>query len=214
VDVSPGTERVITLHAVGRRLGSYAGQVQATVKGIRKSTDVILDIGSAQALFDVKMDLPPEARIVKANDALKAQIVILNIGPPRRVDVFVTYLIKDLTGRVVSEESETFAVFGEYTLVHDFQIPQLEPGKYIASIEVRYENTFAVSSDTFIVEGDALTAIGQLAKRNTTLFLTVIVLASVLFAAVFYLTPRRKKGRGTRNTKKRGHGDHQERRNI
>ncbi len=190
-DLPPDGNLTISLDALGRRIGSYFGQVMASANGITREADVVIDVGSAQALFDVKMDIPPALRTLGPNDALRAQITILNVGPPQQVDVFMTYLIKDTRGRVMGEESETFAVFGGKSFVHQFQLPQLEPGKYLAAIEVRYGNSFAVSSDTFTITEEKESAVVQLAGRKPAFFMALIVLAGILFAAAWYLLPKK-----------------------
>ncbi len=189
----PGESLNIVLSAIGRTLGSYLGQLEVTAGGITKTSDIIIEVESDQVLFDVAMDISPTYKALAQGGKLRSQITLFNVGVPRQVDVFITYLIKDNRGRVMSEESETFAVLGEKSYVHEFQIPPLEPGKYLAAVEVRYENSFAVSSDTFSISGSMPHPIAQAAFRNTTFFIALAILALILTIPITSLIKKRQK---------------------
>ena len=190
-----------TLFALGRRLGSHLGKIEANAGLVTRSADVILDIKSDQVLFDVSMDIPSAYKTLERGEPLLAQLTLFNVGVARDVDVLVTYLIKDTTGMVVSEESESFAVISERSYVHEFALPELETGKYLASAEVRYENSFAVSSDTFSIVDKGPGAIARIAGRNATFFIALLVLAGILYMVVSSIIV--KKGKEKKFKKKR-----------
>lgn len=203
-NLGSGESATLTLNALGRRLGSHFGILSVSLGGVTKTADLLIDVESDQVLFDVKMDISPSYKTLSQREPLRAQITLFNVGVGRRVDVMVTYLIKDTTGRVVSEESETFAVLGEKSYAHQFQLSKLPPGKYLAAVEVRYENAFAVSSDIFSVAEGEPRILAEIAKSNTTFFLALLALSLVLFVALTYiirLRKRRKKGVGQKPTR-------------
>jgi hypothetical protein len=153
--LNPGEEKEFEANIIGKRLGSYLGTVTAKAKGISKSIDVIIEVESEQVLFDAKMYIPPAYKTVKPGSDLKAQITLLNVGPPRKVDVTTTYIIKDKRGNVIDESSETFAVETQTSFVKTFRIPkEMAPGDYLLVVELRYGKSFAVSSDIFRVLGE------------------------------------------------------------
>ena len=188
-NLEPGQEKSIEANIIGKRLGSYFGDIEITANGIKKSITVVVEVESEQVLFDVKIDIPSGYKEVQAGDELKAQITLLNVGPPRKVDVTTTYIIKDRQGNVVYESSETFAVDKQTSFVKSFKIPKdLKPGDYLIIIEVRYENSFAVSSELFKVLPKERVTLQKAVKSNIVLILIVGVGLSLLF--VYLLMPR------------------------
>ena len=148
--LKPGEQKVVELNIIGKKLGSYLGQVIIKSGDIERSVNAIVEVESDNVLFDAKIDIPSAYKEVEAGGELKAQITLLNVGPPRKVDVTTTYTIKDRNGNVVYESSDTFAVEKQTSFVKSFRIPkELQPGDYLAIVELRYENSFAVSSELF-----------------------------------------------------------------
>lgn len=187
--LSPGEEKIIEANLIGKKLGSYIGEIKIEADGIIKSISVVIEVESEQALFDAKMDIPSAYMEVKPGDELKTQITLLNIGPPKKVDVTATYIIKDKKGNVVYESSETFAVEKQTSFAKSFKIPKyLEPGDYIAIVEVRYENSFAVSSELFRVISEK-SVVQQIAKSKPLAVVFVIFIAFV-FLFAYLLLPR------------------------
>jgi len=191
--LEPAREKSITAKIIGKRLGSYFGGMEIAGDGIKKSVDIVIEVESEQVLFDVKIDIPPAYQEIEAGGELKAQITLLNVGPPRKVDVTTTYIIKDRAGNVVYEASETFAVENQKSFVKSFNVPKnLRPGDYLAIIEVRYENSFAVSSELFRVVPKE-SAVETTLKSNTTLIFIFGVFIGLMFLFIYLLIPRIRK---------------------
>lgn len=187
-----GEEKTVEANMIGKKLGSYIGEIEAKAGEIRKSISVILEVESEQALFDAKIDIPSAYKEVRAGGELKAQITLLNVGPPRKIDVTTTYIIKDRKGNAIYESSETFAVEKQASFVKSFKIPQsLQPGEYLAIIELRYENSFAVSSELFEVLPKKAAA-GILTKTNAALAFIFLVFAGLIFLLAYLLMPKIK----------------------
>jgi len=187
-----GEEKAIEANMIGKKLGSYIGEIEVNAGEIRKSVSVILEVESEHALFDAKIDIPSAYKEVNAGGELKAQITLLNVGPPRKIDVTTTYIIKDRKGNVVYESSETFAVEKQTSFVKSFKIPQkLQPGDYLAIIELRYENSFAVSSELFEVLPKKTVA-ERITKTNAVLAFIFLVFAGLIFLLAYILVPKIK----------------------
>ena len=188
--LEPNEEKKIELNFIGKNLGSFMGEIEVTSGEVKKSVNVILEIASENALFDVKMDVPHSYQEVEPGGDLKAQITLLNVGPPKKVDVTATYIIKDRFGNSVYESSETFAVEKQTSFLKSLKLPnELKPGNYLAVIEVKYENSFAVSSELFTVveKGRA----GQkIANASTAYIIALFVFGGLLFLFVYMLVPR------------------------
>ncbi|MBI4143551.1 hypothetical protein HY487_01560 [Candidatus Woesearchaeota archaeon] len=187
--LSPGEEKTVEANIIGKRLGSYIGEIEIEASGIKKSISAIIEVESEQVLFDAKIDVPSAYKEVRAGEDLKAQITLLNVGPPRKVDVTTTYIIKDKMGNVVYESSETFAVEKQSSFVKSFRIPDnLAPGDYLVIIEVRYENSFAVSSELFKVLPED-TFIERASKSKAPLALIFALFLGLIFM-MYLLRPR------------------------
>ncbi|MBI2658147.1 hypothetical protein HYX08_05635 [Candidatus Woesearchaeota archaeon] len=202
-----GEEKAIEANIIGKKLGSYIGEIEASADGIKKSISIIIEVESEQVLFDAKLDIPSGYKEVQAGDELKTQITLLNVGPPRKVDVTATYIIKDNLGNAVYQSTETFAVEKQTSFVKPFKIPkELKPGDYLAIIELRYENSFAVSSELFRVVPKGKGIVQRAAKSNAVLMsiLALFVGFAVLF--VYLMLPKsarmdKPKGKSLRRKK-------------
>ena len=190
--LNSGQEKVLEINIIGKKLGSYFGEIEIVANGIKKSVNVVIEVESEQVLFDVKMDIPSAYKEVEAGKELKAQITLLNVGPARKVDVTTTYFIKDKIGNVIYEATETFAVEKQVSYVKSFKIPkELQPGDYIAIVEVRYENSFAVSSELFrVVPKEAV--IQKIVKSSTTIIFVLVILIGLMFLFLYLLIPEIK----------------------
>ena len=191
--LSAGEEKLIEVNIIGKKLGSYIGEIEISGDGIKKSVTVVVEIESEKVLFDAKIDIPSGYKEISAGEDLKAQITLLNVGPPRKVDVTTTYIIKDRLGNIVYESSETFAVEKQTSFVKSFKIPKnLKPGDYLAIIEVRYENSFAVSSELFKVLPKEETTIQKAVKSTKALVFVFVIFVGLMFLFIYLLVPKVK----------------------
>ncbi|MBI2652017.1 hypothetical protein HYX00_01010 [Candidatus Woesearchaeota archaeon] len=191
--LEPSQEKTIEANIIGKKLGSYIGEIEVTGDGNKKSISVVIEVESEQVLFDAKIDIPSAYKEVEAGKELKAQITLLNVGPPRKVDVTTTYIIKDKLGNIIHQASETFAVEKQTSFVKSFKVPQnLKPDDYLAIIEVRYENSFAVSSELFKVVPKEEMTIQKTVKSNTALLFALVIFVGLMFLFIYLLIPKAK----------------------
>lgn len=188
-----GESKTITVEMKGEDFGAYSGKIIITAGGIVKEVLVIIEVKSEVVLFDVKMDIPSDYKEVEQGEDLKAQITLLNVGVPQEVDVITTYLMKDFTGNVIYESSETFAVDKQKSYVKSFPVSSRTGlGDYLAVIEVRYSNSFAVSSEMFKVVGKTTVTLQKLLKTPLyNLVLIIAIAAIVLFLFISRLIPKK-----------------------
>ncbi len=190
--LGPGQEKSVDINIIGKQLGSYFGEIKIAASGIEKIVTIVVDVQSTQVLFDVKMDIPSGYKEVAPGEDLKTQITLFNVGSGKKVDVTPTYLIKDKSGRVVYESSETFAVEVQKSYTKAIRIPKnLNPGDYLAIVELRYENSFAVSSELFkVVQKEQ--GIASIPSSNTSITFVFIIFAGLLSLFVYLLVPKFK----------------------
>ncbi len=193
-------EKTIIANITGTRLGSYIGEIQAAAGDISNSISVVIDVESKEVLFDVKIDIPSTYKEILPGSELKAQITLLNIGPSKKVDVTPTYIIKDSHGISIFEESETFPVEKQISYLKSFKLPQNQPpGDYLAIVELRYQNSFAVSSDLFkiVVKKEVLSSIAS----SKSFILSLLVAVIVLIIASGYAAVSRMGGNADKSLK-------------
>jgi len=183
-------EKEIIAKIIGRKIGSYLGEIKFSADGMSKSVIIIIDVESEQALFDAKIDIPTAYEEVEAGNELKSQITLINVGTAAQVDVIVTYLVKDKRGNIIYESSETFAVEKQKSYVKSIKIPKgIKPDDYLAVIEVRYENQFAVSSEIFRVVEAKKFVMPPIPKSRSVFAVALVILVAFVFLCMYLLTP-------------------------
>ena len=185
----PDQEKILELTILGKKLGSHIGEVIVESQGLKKSVTVVIEVESQQVLFDVKLDIPWAFKKVKPGSELKTQITLLNIGPLRKVDVVNTYIIKNKLGTVIYESSETINVEKQLSFIKSFKIPDTSnAGEYLAALEVKYANSFAVSSDLFevIKEENIISRISEKPNYKLLLILIIFIILASLFGYLIF----------------------------
>ncbi|MBI2130120.1 right-handed parallel beta-helix repeat-containing protein, partial [Candidatus Woesearchaeota archaeon] len=105
-------------------------------------------------LFDViSRVLTPK---IKPGEDVKALLQMLNVGGPKaKVDVFITYSMKTMKGDLITERSETIAVFEQKEKELVLPTPStVKPGMYTFETLVAYAGREAASTDVFEVLGE------------------------------------------------------------
>ena len=198
VSLEPGESKIVTLTVLAKEVGAFVGELIAKVEGIEKSVPIILEFISKLVLFDVKLDIPEQYAEVEPGGELKVQVTLLNVGAQGKVDAFVTYFIKDLRSNIVYEETETFAVEKQLSYQKSFRIHESTlPGSYVAIAEVRYADSFAVSSQLFrVVEKKENVIVGSMARNSMLMLFASLLIVLVISFFIYKLASIRRKGEG------------------
>ena len=175
-------KKTITLNIVGKELGVHTGTLIVSASGIRKLLPTVISVGSEQTLFDAKIDIPVEYKEISSGDDLKAQITLFNIVGGA-AEVTVNYIVKDMEGDVFFDEAEIFTVDEQKSYVKIYELAELEPGNYVALIEVRYGASFAVSSEMFSIIEQGI----PLAPTRTTRYALIYTLLAVITLFITYV---------------------------
>jgi len=148
VRVGVGEEKVVNIKFSALDPGIHVGSIIISAGDIQKIVPVTLEVSSERVLVDAKMEVLPEYTELKSGDSLKAQVTLFNTAN-KQVPVVVTYIIKDLEGNIVWEESETFDMLDKKSFVKTFDTSNLKAGQYVTGMNVRYLDSFATSSARF-----------------------------------------------------------------
>jgi len=182
--LKPGEVAKVVLSFIAPDPGVYAGRITLTSGNIKGHVFVALNSRSEKdALFDVSLSPPESFRIMQVGRNLKAFISLLQVGDAEEVDVTINYIIKDFDGNELFRDSETMRIFREKSFVKEFPTLNLEPGEYIAGIEVIYPDGVATSSAHFTI----------IEKVIDPWLITSIVLAFLTIFIIVYSMLRYKK---------------------
>ncbi|MEK6968662.1 MAG: hypothetical protein AABX51_08635 [Nanoarchaeota archaeon] len=193
--LDPAQAADVTLNFIGKKVGGFAGRILARADEIEKEIPVIIESITEKVLFDAKLDIPAAYAVVNPGGTLKSQITLLNIGAPEKVDVIATYLIKDLRGNIIYQETETFAIEKQASFAKSFKLPKsLEEGSYVAIMEVRYADSFAVSSQLFEVK-EKKSIVEQIVARDTasTMAIALVLIAFVIIMLLRFIPTRKRR---------------------
>jgi hypothetical protein len=129
-----------------------SGNIVANVNGVSYNVKTTLIIESAaKVLLDVETSIPDEYKIVSPGDKLFYSIRLFNLGQQGRVDVNLTYGIRNSTTEIISQKQE-LAIETQISLEKFVTIPaDLQPGKYQLFATASYGNTTASASTDFTV---------------------------------------------------------------
>ncbi len=148
--LAKGETASIDVNIIAKKLGLFSGKLVFTSNGIEKEIPIIIEVETEMILFDVTIDIPTEYAEVEAGDLLPAQVTLLSMGLPKKVDVYLTYSLSDMEGNVIPMGYETLAVEKQLSFVKEFEIPKnLKTGDYVISVEARYADSVAVAGDIF-----------------------------------------------------------------
>jgi len=151
----------------------YLGNLFIETGEEKREIPITIEVESADALFDIKVEIPKEFRIIKPGDVLPVAVSIFNIKGPEPVDVEITYQIRDFKNEVLLENKETFTVEEKKNFIRNFKIPNnAKEGAYILYTTIVYNEKTASSTAQFII---AISLI-----RNILIFLFIIILMIII----------------------------------
>jgi len=153
--LEPGEDKVVDANFYAGEPGLYAGQITVTADNIQKVIPVVLEVRSEKVVVDARLELLPEYMDLNQGDDLKAQITLFNTAK-KNVPIVITYLIRDLEGNIVVEETETFDMLDEKSFVKTFDTSNLKAGSYVTGMNVRYLDSFSTSSARFDIRAELI----------------------------------------------------------
>lgn len=110
-----------------------------------------LGAGTQAALFDVKVTVPDQSKVLAAGNELLLSVELTNIGS-QKTDALITYIVtKEDGGEMVFIEHETKVVETQAQFLKSLALQSLPPGKYRIYVHLLYGQSTATSSDEFKV---------------------------------------------------------------
>lgn len=156
---------------------TYVGRIVVSTGGKTYEAFVYIDIQSESSLFDVSLDIDQESLPAYPGNYIWFNTRIYNVGGEEGVDAFLTYTIKDSYGKVIFEGQEIDFIENYFEKEGKIKLPRkIQPGKYVLSTKVTYDEKSAVSSASFDVE-----------KRKLPLILKILIVILIIITLLFLL---------------------------
>jgi hypothetical protein len=136
--------------------GVYIGRLVVEGGRIRKTVNVVVEVRAREALFDVRVVIPPESKEMFAGEQMNVTATLQNIGlRGTAVDVALRFSIMDFDREVLFESVEEMLAVEDVTvIVRELTVPSsLLAGTYVVVADAMYAGTTAQSFDTFEVVG-------------------------------------------------------------
>lgn len=191
--LEPGERKTIEFKiAAPAEPGIYAGKI------IINNQEVLvnLNVNSKELLFDAKIAIPNDLKIINKGEKLISKINLIPMSEAR-LDVTIKYTIKDFSGKTFLSESETIKIDNQITFTKEFETKNLPAGDYILGLEVFYEDKTATTSVNFKVIGEGLFSL-----TNYSLILLLIGIILLILIILIIIT-KHKKHKTLRKHKKR-----------
>ena len=167
----------------------YIGEIKFESLGVEKKVLGVVEIGSRESLFDIKIEIVDADLKIYPGDKLKAIISLINLGEKNRADAEIVYKVINDKGEVVGENKETVAVETQSSFSREFEIPaQVREGVYILSASIEYEGKKGFASQNFEVVGE---------NKKYELFLEMLIFLSLIVIIIFITLKNRKNSRFT-----------------
>ncbi len=158
--LQPDEEKTIELVFMARENeipDIYPAKIILKSPSKEKSIDTIIEVDSAEPLFDVDAEVLSESKKIFPGEELLMEINLFNVRGFGRVDVSVEYAIKDFKGNILATEHETLSVETQAKVTRSLLVPSdLVPGNYVALVKVTYADSVGTSSDVFEVKARAI----------------------------------------------------------
>ena len=173
----------------------YPAKIKLKGLSIEKEVDTVIEVDSAQPLFDVDVNILPESKKVFPGEELLLEVNLFNVRGFGRVDVTVEYAIKDFKGNIVASEHETLAVETQAKFTRALLVPSyLTPENYVALVKVTYGDSVGTSSDVFEVKAKSIRLYPiQIKDYKTILIIGIVILMACIFIFSVYRFGHSKK---------------------
>jgi hypothetical protein len=139
----------------------------------------------SNSLFDIFVSIPQDFSRVEPGGELLTSIKLINLGSSGRIDVVLSFEIKDSAGLLLLTKKETVAVETQANFVRTFVIPpEAKPGQYTIYVKMIYADGKEAVAESFFEVGKEPPAV------PTEVYAIAILL--VLIAGVIFLISRLK----------------------
>ncbi|HLD10495.1 MAG TPA: hypothetical protein VJB89_00290 [Candidatus Nanoarchaeia archaeon] len=162
-------------------LGVKVGKIYIVSEGETLELPVIVESESERPNYDVNLDVSPEYFALSGGQTAQIHIKIFNlINKDNSVDI--GYNLYGTDGKIYSSEMESLGVGSDTEIMKSFVVPNdIEPGLYVYTVDVKYNESVGVGSYVFNIYDDSLFyRLKEGVKDNLLSVLVFVVLVFIL----------------------------------
>lgn len=142
---------------------------------------VSLNVRTKLLLFDSNIIVLNNNYQVVQGKQLMTQVNLIPFGEPGRLDVTLSFTIRDYNGNTYLTKTETMLVQNLTTIDRNFDTGNLPPGNYIIALELTYPNGVAPSSAHFqVLPKTQATLVSDLILYLVSLILLILIIILIL----------------------------------
>lgn len=169
----------------GTSPGIHSGSLVIKTNLEERIVPIIISVSTKSPLFFTLIDEDSASKDIAPGSKSNINVKLYNILDDASHAVKITYLIKDLNGNVISEETEDNVVGGsETSFTKTISIPEgFEKGNYVYGIITQYGNSISTSSYLFNIGGKTLLP-SKNSELNSILLLFIIFIFSFLLIVI------------------------------
>ena len=147
---------------------------------------ILINLVNAQYIFDLDVEVIPKTLIAPPYQntiIVNSNIINLGINSDERIDITLSYEIKDKDNKIIDLRSSTVALQTSLSVSEVFNLPSnLKPGKYHVNVEVDYKDYNTLTSKEFYIEEKTFIGkINYLIDRNPVIFVVMFLILVLLF---------------------------------
>jgi hypothetical protein len=159
--------------------------------------------GGLYALFDIKVELGDDSKIVYAGDQIESTIVLYNFGTLKPVDANINCELLDMDNNMYDAFEETLAVETQASIIRSLDIPSTaEPGHYTFHCTLNYEAVEPITSSDLTEVIQQEIHIEQPNQTNK-IYLGVLGLVIITTISLFFFIKKKSKQKKKSTKKKR-----------
>jgi len=168
--------------------GVYFGSIFVRSGSIEKKVKVVLEVKEREPLFDIKVIVPRQYKVVNPGDTLKVLVNMLNVGLyGTAVDVELYLYATDLDKVIIYElQKEVIAVETNVSIEREIFVPlNTFAGTYLVLGDAKYTNISISTYDTFNVN--------EKKYVRASYFIVLAIILALIILILFILWKRKKK---------------------
>ncbi len=156
ITILPGESEKIRLRFYAlqnQKSGVYNGLIRFKgTGGIERIANVIVEVRSLRALFDLSIKILPEDKEIHSGESLGAIISMTNLAKTGDAVKLKMQIADGSKNTIIDSSEEVLGNIGNISLKREFKTyGYLSPGKYILIAKISYDNASAESYDSFEV---------------------------------------------------------------
>jgi hypothetical protein len=150
--------------------------------GVLGHFNVILDVSSKNALFNVFVTIPEQFKTVAPGSDFAAKVDLFNLGDKETVNINLTYNVLDMGNNILLSSTDTTTVYKNKTITKEITLlKNLKDGQYVFQVRGEYESKLVSASALFFVKSTK--------NQIFPLFATIITIIGTLL--IVYIILRR-----------------------